>query len=77
MFAYSRNTRITFTISIHLYTHISTVPTGWIFSKFDIGNFHENLLRNLEFGQNPTRILGTLCGELKVYLIIAGNIKSP
>jgi hypothetical protein len=35
--------------SILMCTSISLAPTGSIYVKFDIGDFHENLSRNSEF----------------------------
>jgi hypothetical protein len=44
-------------------------PTGWIFMKFDIRVFFENLSRKFNFHQNLTRITGTLHKVQYTFLI--------
>jgi hypothetical protein len=55
---------ITFTtyifLSARLPACIRAGPTGLIFEKFDVGEFHENWLRNSKFGYNRAKILVTL-----------------
>jgi hypothetical protein len=41
---------ISFILPVWPSAHISTVPTGEIFIKFDIGDFYEHLSRNSKFG---------------------------
>jgi hypothetical protein len=48
-----------------------TAPTGWIFMKFDIWVFFENLLREFMFYWNLTRITGTLYEDQYTFLIIS------
>ena len=51
-------------LSAQLFVHppacIIAAPTGWIYVKFDIGYFYENLLRNSKCGQNQAKVSGTL-----------------
>jgi hypothetical protein len=35
---------------VYLSVSISSAPIGWIFVKFDIGDFYENLLTKHKFG---------------------------
>lgn len=36
-------------LSLSICLHVSVSPAGWIFMKFDFGNFYENLPRNSRF----------------------------
>jgi hypothetical protein len=38
----------------------NSAPTGWIFMKFDIWGFFENVARKFKFEKNLTRLLDTL-----------------
>jgi hypothetical protein len=49
----------------------NSVPTGWIFMKFDIREFSENLPRKIKFHSNMTRIAGTLREDLCTLRIIS------
>jgi len=46
--------------SSHLSIRISAAHTGETNTKFDTGNFYENLLRKTTFGYNQAKIMGTL-----------------
>jgi len=72
--AYSRKASC---LSVRLPPYISTAPTGRISTKFDTGDFYENLLRNSQFGYNWTKISGTLLEDGSVYFLAAGGTKSP
>jgi hypothetical protein len=48
---------ISFIMSVH---KNNSAPTGWIFMKFHIWGFFENLSRKFKFHENWTRIKGTL-----------------
>jgi hypothetical protein len=50
-------------VSVCLPAGISSAPTGWIFVKFYIWYFCENLLRKSMFGCNWTKISITLCED--------------
>jgi len=39
---------ISFVTFVHLYACINMTPSRWIFVKFDIGDFYENLSRTLD-----------------------------
>jgi hypothetical protein len=51
-------------LSVHQSTWNSSAPSEWIFMKFDISVFFENLSWKLKFDWNLTRITGTLCYDL-------------
>jgi hypothetical protein len=51
-------------------------PTGWISTKFDAGDFYENLSRNSISDKNCTKIKGTLHEDLSSS-VVAGDINSP
>jgi hypothetical protein len=54
--------------AVCLSTCISMAPTGWISMKFDIGDFHENLLRNFNLVKNRQKYQAHLCEDLhKLY----------
>ena len=42
--------RLFVSLSVRLSAFNSTAPTGWIYMKFDTGDFDESLLRNSKFG---------------------------
>jgi hypothetical protein len=44
--------------------------------KFGTGNFYENLYRNPEFGENRTKIPGTLREDLRVHHTVGRDISS-
>jgi hypothetical protein len=52
----------------------NSAPTGWIFKKFDIYGFFENLLGKISFRYNLTRITGTLYEDHYTFLIISHSI---
>jgi hypothetical protein len=49
----------------------NSVPTGWIFMKFDIRGFLENLPRKIKFHSNIIRRAGTLHEDLCTFRIIS------
>ena len=55
---------------------ISTTPTGWIYVKFDTGNFYKNSSRKCDFGYKWTNILGILCGDPSTFHCCS-NINFP
>jgi hypothetical protein len=57
-------------LSICLSARISEAPTGQIFVKFDIGSFYGNLSRNSKFGENLTKISGTLHEDLRTFILL-------
>jgi hypothetical protein len=46
-------------------------PTGWIFIRFYISGFFENLSKKFKFHSNMARIMGTLHADLCTFLIIS------
>lgn len=62
-------------LRVCLAAYISPAPTGWIFVKYDIGGFYENL-------ESPDLIkigrkLWALYMGTYVHIIVAGDIKLP
>jgi len=60
-------------MSARLPARIVPPPAGRIFVKFDIENFHENLLKKTWFGQKQTKISVILRGP-KYVLFLTGDI---
>jgi hypothetical protein len=58
-------------LSFHTY---SMVPNGWVFVKFHIRYFHKSLSKNSTFGQNFTKILGTLRKDLSIFHTVGAVI---
>jgi hypothetical protein len=61
-------------LSLCLSTWSSAAPTWWIFMKFYIGVFFENLLRKFKFHKNWTRIMGALLVDKYTFLIISRSV---
>jgi len=55
---------------VRLSALISAVPIGWIFVKFDIGDFRENMSRNSRFGWNRTKNIGHFTWKQKCVLLL-------
>ena len=49
----------------------NSAPMGWIFIKFNIWEFFENLSIKCKFHSNLTRIMGTVHGDHYTFLIIS------
>jgi len=45
--------------------------------KIDTGNFHENMSRKSKFGNDQTKILGTLHEAQSTFSFVAGDINLP
>jgi hypothetical protein len=58
-----------------LSAYISGAPTERIFVKFDIGDFCETLSRKSKFGQEWTKVSGTLHEDLLVFHIFGSDIR--
>jgi hypothetical protein len=59
-------------MSVHLSARmVQSAPMGWIFMKFYIWEFFENLSAKCKFHSNLTRIMGTVHGNQYTFLIIS------
>ena len=61
-FTYIAKSRYRFAMSVHLSTHISVTPTGWIFVNFDTGHIYENQLekkKKFVLKKKRTKMSGT------------------
>jgi hypothetical protein len=74
-FAELRIAAISFVMSVRPSVCLSawnnSVPTGRIFIKFDIWAFSENLSIKFKFHWNPTRVTGSLDGDVFTYITIS------
>jgi hypothetical protein len=59
-----------------LSSYISSVPPGWIFIKFYVIDFYENLSKKFAFNENMTKISGTLDKDLSMFYC-CWQLKSP
>lgn len=50
-------------MSIHLSAHTTVAPTRQIYMKYDIGDFSQNLSRQLKFGYNEAKTSSTIHEE--------------
>jgi hypothetical protein len=62
-FTYAWKVPTSFDMCVQLSADISSAPTGWIFVKFYIWDFCENMLRKSKFGYNWIKIFSTLCAD--------------
>jgi hypothetical protein len=60
------------TVSVCLSVLNNSASTTIIFMKFDILGFFEYVLRNFNFNINLRIIMGTVHGELKMYIGYSG-----
>ena len=52
----------------HLSAHIGVAPTGWIFIKFDAGDFYESLPRNSKIRLKSDNNIRTLHQEPSMFI---------
>jgi hypothetical protein len=57
-------------MSVHLSAHISAAPSGQIYLKFDITDFHGNMLRYSRFVYNVAKILLALHEDLSYVVLL-------
>jgi len=63
-----RSLRLSFCLPVHME---KLTPPGWIFIKFHIWIYFENLSRKFKFNYNLARIAGTLHKDLCTFLILS------
>jgi hypothetical protein len=71
MFAKLTRATVSFTMSACPSTCNNSAPTRWIFMKFDISVFFENLLRKFKFDQNMIKRTSTLLEDLCTFIIVS------
>jgi hypothetical protein len=69
-FVSENNFETTMNLATALSAWNNSSPTGWIFMKFYIRVFFENLARKVKFNLNLTRITGTLHEDQYTFLIV-------